>query len=969
MSELKSLKFEPDLGFQREAIAAITDIFREQQKFTGSFTVEAIPEDLSASGKTVAYGNELKLAPEQVIENVHQVQLRNGLALSDDETVKTMNFSVWMETGTGKTYVYLRTVFELNKLYGFTKFIVVVPSIAIKEGVLSSLRLMKEHFAAQYGNVPYDYFAYDSGKLNQVRSFAVSSAIQIMVINIQAFIKAGNIIHQENDKMLGKPIDFIAGCRPVVIVDEPQSVDSTPKAKEAMKTLNPLCELRYSATHRKGEEYAMMYRLDSIDASQMKLVKEIEVAEIATEASHNSAYVKLVSVENKNGVISAKLEIDADKGGFVTRKAVKVKVDSDLYKLSGYREMYEGMVVDDICCVKGSEYVKFVNRGEVLRMNAAEGDAAADMLKREQIRKTIEEHLEKEMMLKNRGIKVLSLFFIDRVENYRRYAEDGAAVKGKFAEWFEELYAETIRKAKYAALRDTDDSEALNAEAEKAHDGYFSIDKKGHSVETNESNEAGRANAQRGYELIMKNKTRLLSFEEPVRFLFSHSALKEGWDNPNVFQICTLNEIASDIRRRQMIGRGLRICVNQNGERVREEGVNRLTVMANESFASFAENLQKEIQEETGITFGLVAKNSFAHISVKTDGGAEQPLGVEKSAAVFEGLVSEGYITEKGKIEEKLKKALKQHNVKVADEFKSVKKQIEETLAKIAGGYSIKQKRKPHTLKLRKALDLQPDFKELWDRIKYKTTYRVSIDGDKLIADCAAAMKDRNQFVVTKPSFFYAKGDVHLMDSGVEVVEKIHGKKPIVDFGTLPCPDIIGYVQNQTAITRRTAVEILKASGRLGEVKTNPQMFLEGMVRIVREKLLAMMVDGIKYHKLSDTDVWAQSLFESEELIGYLKSASDKGNLVETANRGLYDYVRYDSEVEREFAESLDKSEDVKLFAKLPLWFKIPTPLGTYNPDWAVVLEKDGEEKLYFVVETKGTESSSGITEDQNRRI
>ena len=957
-----TLKFEPDLDFQREAIASATGIFKGQEKLTGNFTVQALPEEFSASGTTAAYANELRLSPEQVAENVREVQMGNGLAPSDDESVRQMQFCVWMETGTGKTYVYLRTVFELNRLYGFTKFIVVVPSIAIKEGVMSSLALMKEHFAAQYGNPVYDAFAYDSGRLNEVRSFAVSDTIQIMVINIQSFIRSENVIHRENDKMMGRPIDFIAGCHPVVIVDEPQSVDSTEKSKAAMATLGPLCQLRYSATHRKKDVNVLIYRLDSIDAMEKKLVKEIEVAELTVADSHNTAYFRLVSVDNAGGAITARVEMDIDKGGKVARKTVKVRSGENLHKKSGMRDIYEGYIVDDIGCEKGGEYLTFTSKPEVLRIGGAAGNAEADALKKEQMRRTVEEHLRKELLLRAKGVKVLSLFFIDRVDCYRRYGEDGRAYNGKYAEWFEEIYAEMAVKPQFAAL-------GLSAgDAAKVHNGYFSIDKKGRSVDTSESNDAGRANAERGYELIMKDKTRLLSFDEPVRFIFSHSALKEGWDNPNVFQICTLNEISSDMRRRQMIGRGLRICVNQSGERVREDGVNRLTVMANESFANFAENLQREIEEDTGITFGIVTRETFAHIPVFDTTGTRHPLGTEESGRVFDGLVACGYITPKGKVEDRLRAALKAKRVKVDEEFKPIKTAIVKELEKIVGGYAVKKPRKPHKLVLNKRRFLSPEFKNLWDKIKYKTSYRVSVDTEELVEKCVEAMKNRTKFVVTKPLFAYEKGSLRYGEDGVSVVDVKMGAQTAVELGEMPCPDIVGYLQNETALTRRTAARILLESGRAGDIRKNPQMFMEGAVKIVRGVLAQMMVAGIKYTRLPDADVWLQSLFEDADkaIIGYL---DDARNLEATPNRGLYDCALFDSEVERKFAEDLDRSEDVKLFAKLPSWFTIPTPLGTYNPDWAVVLEKDGDERLYFVVETKGTGVEDDLPPEQRMKI
>ena len=716
---MKELKFDANLGFQQEAISAITDIFAGQKACQSNFTVRQLANELEFKENTMGYANRLELVDEEIADNVHAIQLRNGLEQSSEAMIKTRNFSIWMETGTGKTYVYLRTIFELNKLYGFTKFIIVVPSIAIKEGVNNSLALMDSHFKAQYNNVPYDYFVYDSSKLNQVRNFAVSSNIQIMIINIDAFRKAAadpekeskaNIIHRYHDKMLGKPIDFISSCNPVVIIDEPQSVDNTDKAKEALALLNPMCTLRYSATHRKKDRFCMMYKLDSVDAYEQKLVKQIEVAGVQVQNSHNKAYIRLVSVSNKNGAVTAKVEIDVLSKGQVSRKTISVKRDDDLFTKSGRRSLYDGYQIDDISCIAGDEYITFVNQDEPLRLDKVLGGVEDDAIKRLQIRKTIEEHLEKELRLRHRGIKVLSLFFIDRVANYRTYGADGNPGKGKFAQWFEEEYRKLIAKPRYNTLFHDVDTTTL---PEKVHDGYFSIDKKGAAVDTSESTQAEKDNAERGYQLIMKNKTLLLSFDSPVKFIFSHSALKEGWDNPNVFQICTLNEISSDMRRRQMIGRGLRICVNQDGERVPGFEINTLTVMANESFQDFAENLQHEIEQEEEIKFGQVEEHSFANITVVNAAGEQEYLGLEKSKLVYNYLKEQRYISSSGSVQATLKEALHDDRMEYPAEIAPHSRLVTAVLKKIAGKLNIKNKEEARTITLNKERFLSPEFKEL----------------------------------------------------------------------------------------------------------------------------------------------------------------------------------------------------------------------------------------------------------------
>lgn len=966
---MKELKFESNLGFQLEAIQSITDIFAGQKLCQSNFTVRKTDVEETFHEDVKGYSNRLELLPDEILENVHAIQLRNGLAQSEEAVAKTMNFSVWMETGTGKTYVYLRTLFELNKLYGWTKFIIVVPSIAIKEGVKTSLDLMSSHFQAQYGNVPFDYFIYDSGKLNQVRNFAVSSSIQIMIINIDAFRKVAadpdkeskaNIIHRYHDKMLGRPIDFIASCHPVVVIDEPQSVDNTDKAKEALGYLNPLCTLRYSATHRKKDRFCMMYKLDSVDAYEQKLVKQIVVSGIQVEHSHNKPYVRLISTGNKGGGVFAKVELDVLSKGAVARKTVTVKADDTLFQKSGKRSIYDGYQVDDISCKEGDEYITFLNQSEKLHINQVLGGTDDDAIKRLQIRKTIEEHLDRELQLRHLGIKVLSLFFIDRVCNYREYDEEGNARKGKYARWFEEEYAKLISKSKYNTLFQDVDIATL---PEKVHDGYFSIDKKGKEVETSESTQADKDNAERGYQLIMKNKTLLLSFESPVKFIFSHSALKEGWDNPNVFQICTLNEIASDMRRRQMIGRGLRICVNQQGERVPGFEVNTLTVMANESFQDFANNLQHEIEEEEEIKFGLVEEHSFANISVVNEAGQSEYLGVEKSKLVFQYLKQEHLISASGIVQNALKENLKDGTMTYPAEVAKHANLITAVLKKICGNLNIKNKADEKHISLNKERFLSPEFKELWDKIKYKTTYRVDFDADALLEECARQLSDESKLVVTYPKYIFGKGKVNVTQGGVTITDEKNQTSPFT-FDDFELPDVIGYLQNETNLTRRTLAEMLVRSGRLNDFKKNPQMFIDGAIAIIRSVMGTFLTKGIKYQKIGDSDIWAQELFESEELTGYLNQ-----NMVNTPNSGLYEYTVYDSDIEREFAEKLDANDDVKVFAKLPDWFKIPTPLGSYNPDWAIVVEKEGQERLFFVVETKGTDLFGELPQQQKAKI
>lgn len=593
------LHFEPNLDYQRTAIEAVCDLFRGQEICRTEFTVtKGFGPQMALTGleSDLGIGNRLQLLDDEITGNLNEIQLRNGLAPSN--TLVSGDFTVEMETGTGKTYVYLRTIFELNKRYGFTKFVIVVPSVAIKEGVYKTLQITEDHFRTLYANTPFEYFLYDSSKLGQVRNFATSPQIQIMVVTVGAINKKDvNNLYKDNEKTGGeKPIDLIRATRPVLIVDEPQSVDGglQGQGKQALGLMNPLCTLRYSATH--VDKHHMVYRLDAVDAYERKLVKQIEVASLQVEGGHNKAYIKLLSTSNKRGKFTAQVELDVQRGTHVRRDRVTVQPGDDLQQITG-RAVYADCLVQNIGCKAGDEYLELSHLEKPLRIGEAVGDVDADAMKRLMIRRTIEEHLDKELRLAPQGIKVLSLFFIDVVEHYRRYSANGPE-KGKYALMFEEEYRKVAAWPKYRSLFPGIDLKSDDAEV---HDGYFSIDKKGTWTETEVNdkgelrNQASRDNAERAYSLIMRDKEKLLSFETKLKFIFSHSALREGWDNPNVFQICAIRDIGSERERRQTIGRGLRLCVNQQGERLRGFDVNTLTVIATESYEQFAENLQKEM--------------------------------------------------------------------------------------------------------------------------------------------------------------------------------------------------------------------------------------------------------------------------------------------------------------------------------------------------------------------------------------
>ncbi|UOG93749.1 MAG: DEAD/DEAH box helicase family protein [Candidatus Thiothrix sulfatifontis] len=892
------IQFDSSLAYQQQAVEAILGVFEGQETTQTTFTVTSKPVfngrgqgDLlqTAAASEYGIGNRLMLLEDELLDNVRRVQLQNGLKQTSKLDKKALNFTVEMETGTGKTYVYLRSIFELHLRYGFTKFIIVVPSIAIKEGVYKSLQITNTHFKDLYQNIRYDYFIYDSQKREQVRSFATSDYVQIMVINIDAFRKSfsdpdketkANLIHRADDRLNGqRPIEFIRDTCPIVIIDEPQSVDRTDKAKEAIASLNPLCTLRYSATH--ADKHQMLYKLDAIDAFEQKLVKQIEVKSLNVQDGHNKAYLKLLSVDNRKSPITATIELDAlQKGGGVKRISKKLKAGADLLEVSGGRDLYDGYIINDIVCTPGSEYIDFTSKPDILKPGQAIGDVDEDARKRLQIRQTIEKHLERELLLNPMGIKVLSLFFIDRVANYRSYDAAGNVVPGKYAQWFEAEYRALIAKPKYRSLFGEIDP---TAEVSKVHDGYFSADKrkKGDpdSLIRFKDSSGTTAEDESTYNLIMKEKEKLLSFDSKLRFIFSHSALREGWDNPNVFQICTLNETASTLKKRQEIGRGLRLAVNQQGERIQGFTVNTLTVMANESYEAFALQLQREYEQDAGIRFDV-----------------------------------------------------KKH-IKNADTRQ--------------------------TVALNKQVYLSPEFTALWDRIKHQTTYRVNFTPENLINTCASKL---GEMIVGKTRFESIEAKLHIDRSEIAGTD-VKTQTYVYDLRDYTLPDIVTYLQDATNLTRRSVIDILQRSDRLKDFKSNPQKFIEQATAIIQQAMRLALVDGIKYHKIGDGHFYAQELFESAELRGYLNDN------MQAATKCVYEHVVYDSDVEASFALGMEQSEDVKLYAKLPGWFKIDTPLGTYNPDWAVLVEQDGKERLYFVVETKGTLLSDALRPVEDGKI
>lgn len=846
------LKFE-ELPYQLDAVNAVANLFAGQPNHTRTF-------DLTSQGTGRFVGNGLDLDWETLGRNLNAVQKQNGQP-ETEIGAHGLNFSLEMETGTGKTYVYLRTIYELNRRYGWKKFVIVVPSVPIREGVLKSLEITKAHFDGVFGRPVMRYAEYSSTRLSDLRAFAVNDHIEILVINIQSFEKDGNVINKVNESGEA-PIKFIQETCPIVIIDEPQNMETEGRLN-ALESLHPLFTLRYSATHK--NPYHKVYSLNPVQAYNLKLVKQIEVLPVLAENDVNGAFVEIVEIKPGKRKITAKLSIHYQDKKETKKKPVSVSVNDDLFEKSGGNPAYRyGFAVNDINI--GTGEIKFSGGLKISR--SSNSDVVRDEIMKNQIRETVREHLAKEKRLNPLGIKVLSLFFIDHVENYR--AADGTA--GKFALWFEEIYREL----------------SGNTDTAGVHDGYFSQDKKGRLKNTDGTTQADNDT----YRLIMRDKETLLSFDSPLRFIFSHSALKEGWDNPNVFQICTLNETRSPLKKRQEIGRGLRIAVNQEGRRVRDEKVNILTVVPNESYESFAANLQKEYEDECGIKFA--AEN------------------------------------------------IKNGNKK--------KKQL-----------------------FRKDFPLDPEFQAIWERLKYKTRYRVRFDTEELIKQASAAVANLPE--IQKPRIRVRKAQLKQSQTyGIETVE-IASRSREMD-AQWEIPDILGEIQRKTGLTRRTVYEIITQSGRLKDVAGNPQRFIDLAAEAVNRSLYALMAAGIEYEQTGK--VYDQKLLEDMEREGIEFYENGFTFTVSNPQKTICEnYIPLDSSTEKTFAadcEHYDAAYEggVAFYFKLPGWFKIPTPLGNYNPDWAVVKQVQG--KVYFVAETKNTGKGiqAGVDTDklrQNERL
>lgn len=957
-----TLKFEPDLEYQRDAMEAAVGLFAGMPMASGEFSVaSATGSQLALTELGVGNPDPGDSLESVFLTNLRRVQDSNALAVST--ALEGPHFTVEMETGTGKTYVYLRTMFELNKLHGLTKFVIAVPSVAIREGVIANIELMRDHFHSLY-STPFDAQVYDSKRLGLVRHFAVANTMQILILNIDAFRKDvsadgeegsrnANVINRPSDAMSGRrPIEFIQSCRPVVVVDEPQNMESA-KSAAAIERLNPMCTLRYSATHK--QDYNPIYRLGPIEAHQMRLVKSIEVASVVEDENLNAAFVKLVSTDQEN--MRAQVRINAGAGSGGTQKQAWIKAGDDLHGLSGERQEYaNGYVIDSISFRPGDEHIEF-SSGQIIYEGETQG-GFDDEVRRAQIRETVRQHLDRELSLhrQSQDIKVLSLIFVDKVSNYRRYTDDGPR-PGPFAEWFEEAYSELSARPKYAAL-------GLPAAAD-VHGGYFSKDKATRNKPERLKDTSGKTKADEDtYELIMRDKERLLSPDVPLRFIFSHSALREGWDNPNVFQICTLNESKSADRKRQEIGRGLRLPVSHDGERVRNPHINRLTVIANEAYEDFARALQTEYEEDTGRKFGVVERAAFTRLLHPSDHPVRpgEKFGTEGSGLVWDHLRAEGILGDKGEVLPAFNPRDESFLLQVPDGYEGAREEIVKTISEHIDPIPIKSHRERKTVRYQKQVTLDPEFKELWKQISARTCYRVSLDSDALVADVVSALREAP--AIEAPKITIRVADIQHKRSGLDATEV--ATKQQVDAGRPAIlPDILADLQNETDLTRKTIVRILTESKRLDGFFVNPQAFLQLASRTINEVLRAQVLGGIEYQEIAGSR-WEMRRLEpaAEEAIERYASRLYE---VQNTNKTPYDHVEFDSDIEHRFAKALDHNEDVRFYLKLPSWFTVDTPIGPYNPDWAIMLES--ETKLYLVRETKGSLKAADRREAENIKI
>lgn len=934
--------------------------------------------------EVISFGNHpITLTDDERRKNIRVVQRKNDINLTDDASLD--DFSVEMETGTGKTFTYIKSMYELNKEYGWSKFIVMTPSIAIREGVLKTFQITEDYFQEKYKK-KIRFFIYNSSNssnIANISSFAADDSIWVMIINYQAFnsSKNQNVIDRELDELQSnKPIDVIKSVRPILIIDEPQKFGD--RTEEMFSKFNPLFKIRYSATHKKGKEYNKIYRLDAIDAFNQKLVKKINVKgiEILNDKSEGT-YLFLDHVDisqKKDPVATVEMEVKTSSG--VKKVLKKIHNGDDLFTISGELAPYKGFKVVEIDA-RFEEYdtVEFTN-GVVISSGQAIGNVDDDYIVRIQIRETIKSHLEKEKELYNKGIKVLSLFFIDKVANYKQYDDNNNILKGEYAKIFEEEYINAINE--YINIFDDDYSKYLKKyTATQVHNGYFSIDKKGHAIDSKIKDKSEYiSDDEDAYDLIMKDKERLLSLSEPVRFIFSHSALREGWDNPNIFQICTLKHSNSEISKRQEIGRGLRIAVNNNGERmdssVLEENfhrVNTLTVIASESYDSFAKALQKDMAETITSRPKNFIQEYFVGKELINDNGDKYTFTQEKFMDLAFFNVEKGYVDRKNdyKVTDKFIEDMENNVVEVMPELENFKNEFCNLMKKMYltnnTEFITDERRKNIRTLLPNENFNKTEFQELWNKINYQTIYEVKFNSDELIQKAINAIDahlnvNRMKVRITE-GIQKDKIDAVSVNSGNSMTEMssntINAEEVYTPSENLY--DLIGEITKDTGLTRHTIIEILSgiSPSKFDMYKYNPEEFIRKTINIINAEKATTVIEGIKYHKIDQ---------KYEDSIFTINVDAELGENAIEVKKHIYDYLVTDSKNEINFAKKLETGE-ATVYAKLPSGFKIPTPLGNYNPDWAIVFDNKDFKYVYFIAETKGSMDTLQLRGSEEAKI
>lgn len=977
-------------AFQVQAVRAVTDCFKGQPRETGRFTLERAKEIIrkaKAAGtgqidmeidvqESIGYRNRpLQVTDEQLLHNIREVQAGNGILestqLEGPRGLKLgLNLTIEMETGTGKTYTYVRTMYELHQLYGWSKFMIIVPSIAIREGVYKSFQVTQDHFQELYGH-RISPFIYNSGRPQDIETFASDSHISVMIINTQAFNAKGKDarrIHMELDQFgTRRPIDIIAQTNPILVIDEPQSVEGD-KTLENMQEFKPLFTLRYSATHK--NEYNKVYRLDALDAYNKKLVKKIQVKGISIKGSTGtSGYLYLEQIElSVSHPPRAVVEYEKRSAASVRRVRQKLVKGDNLFELSGEMPQYKNWIIGDI----DGYHNRISVNGEELYAGQAVGDLDEAAFRRIQIRETILSHLTKERELFDKGIKVLSLFFIDSVDKYRRYDADGEPEPGDYAQIFEEEYCQL--RSEFLDLFHPGYNEYLGRDAvEKVHNGYFSVDKKNKLVDPSIKRGKEETDDISAYDLIMKDKERLLSFDEPTRFIFSHSALKEGWDNPNVFQICTLKHSDASIRRRQEVGRGMRLCVNRYGIRQDEETigeqvhiVNKLTIIASESYEDFARGLQTEIAATLKDRPQKATAEFLAGRLLTDDKGHQQRLTQDEARKLNKLLYKKDILDEDDKITPEGREAIAGNTVPLPENLEPFRDSITKLLESVLTGKLPAPENERDMVTIQTNANFhKAEFKALWDKINLKTVYEVNFDSARLVSD--ARNRINADLHIAERSYEIRSGE--LEQTSKEELEQKEGfretgresKRLVTDIYTNTVYDIVGEIVKLTNLTRRTVVEVLKSilPEKFALIRKNPEEFIAKTAKLLNEVKAGLIFNNIVYHKIDERHD-AKTVFTNDMKV--LRQS-------DLLKKHIYDFLTTDSQTEARFAKALEDSTHVQVYAKLPKTFKITTPVADYSPDWAIVLDKETARHIYFVAETKGSDSDLELREIEKLKI